>query len=58
VDDIDFGSDKSLQKEFKRIRKVGIDLDAKLPEKDSDKLKKCCLELKWGLYQKKFKVMR
>jgi hypothetical protein len=58
MDDIDFGSDKSLQKEFKRIRKVGIDLDAKLPEKDSDKLKKCCLELKWGLYSKEYKIKR
>lgn len=58
LDDIDFGSDKVLQKEFQRIRKVGIDLDAKLPEKDSDKLKELCLELKWGLYQKKYKVTR
>lgn len=58
MDDIDFGSDTVLQKEFIRIRKVGIDLDAKLPENDSDKLKELCLELKWGLYSKKFKIKR
>lgn len=58
VDDIDFGDDIDLQKEFKRIRKVGIDLDAKLPEKDSDKLKELCVQLKWGLYEKKYKISR
>jgi len=58
MDDIDFGGDKVLQKEFKRIRKVGIDLDAKLPENDSDKLKELCVELKWGLYKKKYKIKR
>jgi hypothetical protein len=58
MDDIDFGGDKVLQKEFKRIRKVGIDLDAKLSKDDSDKLMKCCLELKWGLYKSKYRIIR
>ena len=58
MDDIDFGNDTELRDEFKRIRKIGIDLDAKLPGKDSDKLKECCLKLKWGLYSKKFKINR
>jgi hypothetical protein len=58
MDDIDFGNDTKLKNEFKRIRKVGIDLDAKLPEIDSDKLKICCLELKWGLYKSKYRIIR
>jgi hypothetical protein len=56
--DIDFGNDSKLKKEFTRIRKVGIDLDAKLPEKDSEKLNNYCLKLKWGLYSKKYKIKR
>ena len=58
LNDIDFGNDTELRDEFKRIRKIGIDLDAKLPDKDSDKLKECCLKLKWGLYSKKYKINR
>ena len=56
--DIDFGKDIKLKNEFKRIRKIGIDLDAKLPEKDSEKLKEYCLQLKEGLYTKKYKIKR
>ncbi len=56
--DIDFGNDMELKSEFKRIRQVGIDLDAKLPEKDSDKLKKYCLQLKEGLYTKKYRIKK
>ena len=56
--DIDFGNDMELKSEFKRIRQVGIDLDAKLPEKDSDKLKKYCLQSKEGLYTKKYRIKK
>jgi len=57
-DDIHFENDTKLRDEFKRIRQVGIDLDAKLPSKDSDKLKKYCLKLKQGLYLKEYSIKR
>ena len=56
MDDINFGTDTELRDEFKRIRKRGIELDAKLSETDARKLDGCCLKLKWGLYQKKYKI--
>jgi hypothetical protein len=58
MDDIDFGKDTKLKDEFKRIRKHGIKLDAKLSKTMQNKLDHCCVQLKWGLYSKKYKIKR
>ena len=58
MDDIKFGTDKKLKKKFERFRKIGVDTDMKLPEKEQSKLDKCALQLKEGLYSKKYRIKK
>ena len=58
LDDINFGKDKKLKEDFKRIRQVGIDLDAKLEDPEKSQLEKCMVKLKEGLYSGTYKIKK